>query len=178
MTIKGRYMSQSKPARRATTSMLSSILGASFLGACLFSAPLTSIAQETPEQYQLNVHIWQDNALLSAPKMIAYENETSELIVSDPDTLKLALRLHSGPAEQETIKINSQVFLPRTSNTNEVPADDPLWEEIATPKVIATPGARSSMEIDVKNRGLKHIDGRPVETLKVSVQVNTAAKKR
>ena len=154
-------------------SLVASLAGSLIVMSGLFS---NLAAAKTPEKHEIKMHIWQDNALLSAPKIIAYEGETSELIISDPDTLKVELTIvpnpsasdqHSVPvAGSEEYLISSQVFLPqKASGATE------QWVKVGEPQLLTRTKERASIALDIKELGLNHHNDRAIETLKLTFMV-------
>ncbi len=143
-----------------------------FIALTFFSllAHQTVIAQ-TPvspaHSYQVSIHIWQDHALLSAPKIVAFENELSELIISNPDTLKIAMRVSPHHREGEPqLFIRGEVFLAGQGGET-----SGQWIKIGAPQITTYEQERTNIELDVSNYGLTHKNGHRVKTLKLSILI-------
>ncbi len=123
------------------------------------TAELTS---EKHRKYAMAIQVWQDSALLAAPRLTVFENELSEIIVSEPDTLKISFRLKPSADKKDEILVESEIYLPQSGT----------WESAATPRIVTSKGQRASMEYSIADRGFTHVDGRQVEILRLQVLVD------
>lgn len=138
---------------------------ATFLACTLMTingTPIQASDTDQERRYDMNVQVWQDSALLAAPKLTIVENELSEFIVSDPDTVKIAFRVITSSDKNDELTVESEIYLPQSGT----------WEPAATPRITARKGERASMEYTISDRGFTHNDGRQVEILRLQLLVD------
>ena len=115
------------------------------------------------KQYNVTMQVWQDAKLLTQPTVTIPANERFELIVSDPDTVKISLLLRPGEKRKQIV-VDGQVFLPSAGQ----------WREAAAPNLNAELGKRSSLEYPIEQMDLRDQLGNRAQILRLQLLLKKA----